>query len=295
MTLAVLQAEALEELSGRLEEVMPLLDANGLVLARGLEPGLQAFENFTRAICTRFHNVATRQANKQLAGDHYTTNVMSRNYALLGHTESSYRPHITHPPEVAFFLGITPPCEPGGETSLVDGCAFYEALPKALQVQLEEGGVIYEILWDKARWQCEFDVETVEELAALLKTKAGVTFSIEQDMLHMRYHTRAVISARNGRKAFANAMLAHLPYLSHPNYQGKNLYTKPHNRLYFGNGEALSDAVVNKLVDIHDAIAYLHVWQRGDLVMLDNSRYLHGRTMTARDCERVIISRFGWL
>jgi hypothetical protein len=36
-------------------------------------------------------------------------------------------------------------------------------------------------------------------------------------------------------------------------------------------------------------------WQRGDLLMLDNSRFMHGRTAVVPDDVRLIASFFGYL
>jgi alpha-ketoglutarate-dependent taurine dioxygenase len=53
--------------------------------------------------------------------------------------------------------------------------------------------------------------------------------------------------------------------------------------------------VVEHLIEIHDALAHAHRWHPGDLLIVDNTRTLHGRNRTAVDCERKLKSRFGWL
>jgi alpha-ketoglutarate-dependent taurine dioxygenase len=46
---------------------------------------------------------------------------------------------------------------------------------------------------------------------------------------------------------------------------------------------------------VHDRIAHLHRWQAGEVLILDNRRFMHGRRMTTLPCERVLVSRFGRL
>ena len=58
-------------------------------------------------------------------------------------------------------------------------------------------------------------------------------------------------------------------------------------------GEPLSDELDCALIDAHDAVQQRHRWRAGDLLVIDNTRVMHGREMTAEPCERVIISRFG--
>ncbi|MEJ8569172.1 TauD/TfdA family dioxygenase [Elongatibacter sediminis] len=73
---------------------------------------------------------------------------------------------------------------------------------------------------------------------------------------------------------------------------------RPHrssNRVFFGDGEEIGTSVINALIDSQDKIALAYRWQAGDLLILDNKRFMHGRLRSETDCERQIRSRFGQL
>ena len=148
-------------------------------------------------------------------------------------------------------------------------------------------------LAEPARWQAEFDVENMDELRQLLGKFPEVEFNFEDENLNIRYKADAIVLSREGKPVFANAILAHLPYVNHLAYKNKNVYAKPSNRVFFGTGEEISNGVVNQLIDIQDDILLAHRWQAGDLLLIDNRRFMHGRRMTDSPCERILISRFG--
>jgi alpha-ketoglutarate-dependent taurine dioxygenase len=252
---------------------------HGALLLRGGKPDLESFEALTRHFCSEFHEVGTRRALRRQAGDGFTTEVFRDNFILLGHAEGAYRP-CPPAPEVCFFMCVTPPAVAGGETTLVDGVEMAQALPAALRARLERVGVIYECLWEPARWQAEFGVDSEAALAAMLSAQPDCRFSLDAGVLHLFYSAPAITAPAAGA-SFVNGVLAHLPRIAHPRYAGLPVYARPTNRVYFGDGELLDDATVNALIDAYDSVVYRHRWQAGDVLFVDNARFMHGREMTA--------------
>lgn len=283
-------------------EILQAFKETGVVLLRGWDFDLNSFQTFTQKFCNRFHKVATRAERQDSQSDGYSTNVFKDNFTLLAHTEGGYRPYWTvsnsifHPPEACFFLCLTPPLTLGGETTLVDGCQFLEQMPTPLREQFRKTGLSYNMIWESERWQLEFNVEDIHSLRTLLATIPNLKYCIQDSVLEIFYTTEAITQTLNGQSAFATGLLAHLPRITHPNYLDKNVHTKYSNRVFFGDGgEEISETIINELIDIHDNLSYHHRWQIKDVLFIDNTRYLHGRTMTAEPCERALQSRFGWL
>jgi alpha-ketoglutarate-dependent taurine dioxygenase len=269
------------------------IEDGGAILLRGYRWDLAAFEALTLGLCDRFHEVGTRVRLRQ-PGDGYTSEVFRENFTLLGHSEGTYRPWPP-PPEVCIFGCITPPAVPGGETLVVDGVAFARALSAELRQRLLESGVRYESHWGRERWQAEFGVADTPALHALLRQLPGVRYAVEGEHLHLLYTTAALAPTPSGDLAFANGVLAHLSHIAHPRYGKARVHANGSNRVYFGDGSELDDAVINHLIDVHDRIAHPHRWQAGEVLILDNRRFMHGRRMTTVPCERVLVSRFGRL
>jgi alpha-ketoglutarate-dependent taurine dioxygenase len=271
--------------------ILELIDTAGVVLLRGFDFDLGEFEAFTERLCDRFHEVGSRTKLRR-EGDGYSAEVFRENFSLLAHSEGCYRPWPP-PPELCFFCCITPPAALGGETTLVDGVRFAAGMPGRLRERFLAAGVRYESHWEAERWRSEFGVGDVRALDRLLRDLPGVSYSIEGEELHLLYTTEALKPTRSGELAFANGLLAHLPHISHPGYREARVYAKATNHVYFGDGEELGDDVVNQLIDVHDGLVHRHRWQTLDLLLVDNTRFMHGRRMTAEPCERVLVSRFG--
>ena len=264
---------------------------HGAILLRDSLMNLDAFEALTNFFCGTFHHVGGRSAMRQDNGDGFTTSVWPGNMEKLAHTEGSFRP-VLHRPDTAFFCCITPPASIGGETTLFDGAEMLALIPEELSRRFMTQGIIYEMTWKPERWGAEFDVDNEAELRQFLTRFPDARYTLNNNILHLFYTAPAIVKV-NGISAFANGILNHLPGISHPAYTGKPIYTKSSNRVYFGDGEPLSNDVFNTLIDVQDQVVYKHQWKMNDVVVVNNMRYMHGRTMTAEPCERSLLSRFG--
>lgn len=275
-----------------LKQVLGSLDTHGVVLLRDFEFDLDAFEAFTAAICNGFHHVGTRVKLKAETGDGYSTEVHRQNFTLLSHSEGTYRPWPPAP-EFCFFYCLSPPMSQGGETSLVDGVHFLKSMPHHLLERFRQSNIIYEMCWQPERWQAEFQVSNLSELNKLLGRFPSIEYHVKGEDLVFRYTTAGISQTRSGQPAFANAVLAHLPRITHPAYQQNKVYTKDSNHVCFENGEEIADEIIDELIELQDKLMYLHEWQTRDLLVIDNTRFMHGRRMTRSSCERVLLSRFG--
>lgn len=62
----------------------------------------------------------------------------------------------------------------------------------------------------------------------------------------------------------------------------------------FEDGSVIPDALVAELKSASDSITVAHRWREGDVLMLDNSRFMHGRNAVTEPEERQIWTQFGY-
>ena len=62
----------------------------------------------------------------------------------------------------------------------------------------------------------------------------------------------------------------------------------------FEDGSVVPDNIVAALKSTSDSITVAHRWQAGDILMLDNSRFMHGRNEVIDPDERQIWTQFGY-
>lgn len=283
------------QVSGQIDPaaVMQLLLRSGLVLVRNYKADQSAFEALTHQFCDSFHHTAGRNTFRRKKGDGYSTWTPPFNFSLLSHAEGAFRPFKS--PDVGFFHCVQPPTEPGGETMLVNGQEFYRRLPVQLREKFLQHGIIYESRWDRERWQVEFNIRESSEMTKLGPRLPRLEYRFEGDEMLCRCRGTAIQQYPDGKHVFVNALLGHLPHMTHPAYVDSRVFCKPSNRVFFGDGEPISDEQINLLLDIQDEICLDYPWNANDLLIIDNGLYMHGRRKTVADCERRISVRFGFL
>jgi hypothetical protein len=98
----VLESKKQGSVCFEVQDNINLLNEYGVVLLRGLSLDADQFEQFTKEYCSRFYTVSNRHLRRELSGDGYSNEVVKENYALLAHTEGTFRPYPP-PPEICFF------------------------------------------------------------------------------------------------------------------------------------------------------------------------------------------------
>jgi hypothetical protein len=63
----------------------------------------------------------------------------------------------------------------------------------------------------------------------------------------------------------------------------------------FENGELVSDALLDQVKAVSDQLETPIPWRPGDVVILDNTRFMHGRRQITNVSERRIATYFGYV
>lgn len=252
--------------------VAAIVRRDGAALVSGLRPGVATLERVSDGLGRSFVSYpGTRR--EAAGGDDTLQTVEIGNHAIPLHAELSYLPS---PPDLCFFACERAPAR-GGETTLCDGIALARALPAAAR-RLFEGMLAYEADVPPRVWQRFFRCTTAEELAARVAPH-GEAFTLRADgTLHVRHLTPGLPRHRiMGAPMFANNLLH-----NHGRY----------DNLTFEDGSLLGDAMYEELAGLADALTCEVAWEAGDVLVVDNTRVMHGRRAIT-DERRRILARFG--
>ncbi|MDF5733643.1 MAG: TauD/TfdA family dioxygenase, partial [Rhizonema sp. PD38] len=109
------------------------------------------------------------------------------------------------------------------------------------------------------------DDATIIDIKQILDGFEGVTYQIkEEQIVSMEYVCSAVVKTKYGNQdAFANTFWATQKKTEEP---------------IFEDGSRTPDEVVNEIEKVLNNLKEEIPWQAGDLVMMDNSRFMHGRS-----------------
>lgn len=262
------------------DRIMDLLRAHGAILLRGFGTDLATLSAFTAQFCSG--SVFNESPDRQLldAG----RNIQSVNGGTAAfplHPELSREPWK---PDVYFFACLAPP-RALGATTVCDGVELVRQLPAALRDALAARRLRY--VQPAPAPVLEYWLGTPtpgDTLLAAPPAHCPCGFARVGDMV-VRYFTRPVLH----RPMFTDA----------PAFGNFLLFSRYHNNRpgfpSFDDGQPVPDDWLAVVKAIGEGLTAAVAWQRGDLLMLDNSRFMHGRTAVLPDDGRLIASFFGYL
>lgn len=255
--------------------------AHGALLLRGFGADLDAFRRFARTYCpTAVINESPGRA------------VLDAGHAIQG-VDGGTAPFALHPelarepwkPDAALFGCLTPPGM-GGETTLCDGAALAAALPDAVRHGLTGRRLVYIMgVWP-------------ELLRFWLGTDAPDDALLAQPPRPCPYRFWRTPDGRIARE-FSRPALHKPMFADGPAFGNFLLFARFNNgRGNFPLLDDLTPVPEDWLQTIHaagEALTAEVQWKAGDVLMLDNTRFMHGRRAIADAAERRIATFFGYL
>lgn len=262
-------------------QVVALYKQHGALLFRGFPFDLERFRRFTSAYCAG--SVFNESPDRLLLDEE--NNIQSVNGGVDAfplHPELSREPWK---PDVCFFLCLSPPRE-AGETTVCDGVELVRRLPAEVREGLARRRLLYvqNASGETLRYWLGTDRPTAAQLAAP-PPNCPYRFVVTGDGRVMRAFTRPALHRPmfSSDLAFGNFLLFSRYYLDRPNFP------------VFETGASVPAEWVEAVKAVSDAITAPVPWQAGDLLMLDNTRFMHGRRAIVDAQDRLIASYFGYL
>ena len=202
------------------------------------------------------------------------------------HTENGNTPFA--PDLVAFYCQSS--AKVGSETTLCDGHALYQALSEETQTLFSQtltvSRSLSEVLWKQYAAKEHPALDSIddvkpEHLDQILKFVPNLRGTLLDDgALHYELDIQPVQKSKfSEHVAFANAVLG-------PSFN----YEPP--RYVFANGVEITQSLKDELAEIAEQHTYEMPWQSGDVVIMDNTRVMHGRRPIQDASNRKIY--IGW-
>ncbi|MBT7952787.1 MAG: TauD/TfdA family dioxygenase [Gammaproteobacteria bacterium] len=253
---------------------------HGAILFRGFAYDVESFTAFVKRFCT--HSVYNPSIGREVIDRNNNIQTVDLgDDAFPLHAELCREPWR---PDVCFFACETAP-KLGGETTICDGVKIVEALDEEVISQLQAQPLIYfqPMLAEDCKQWLNTETPTIEEINnppdncpfQLTRLEGDLTRSYNTPALH---HTMF-----DKQLAFGNFLLF--------SRYGLNNRLQP----CFLDGSIVPDELVAEVKRVSEPLTTAHQWEKDDLLMLDNTRFLHGRNKILNINERRIISYFGYL
>jgi hypothetical protein len=203
-------------------------------------------------------------------------------YGLNPHNENSYLPAAF--PDLVWFH-CSRPSASGGSTILLDGGELLERLDAPAEEFLRDQPIRYLTTLLTAQWQATWGVDDQPALRRLLDAEPGVTYELAASgQLDVNFDSTQIFPRLfDGSDVVRSNLLSMQPFdRINPTAAEKTTA-----------GELIPVEVLNALIDGAQARTEIDL-AAGDVILIDNSRVMHGRTPFADEARR-IETRCAWL
>ena len=261
-------------------EVIALYKAYGALLFRGFGVDIVQFQGVTAQYCaTSVINESPGRDPIDVKNNIHTVDGGIAPFSL--HPELSREPWK---PDVAFFACQSPPTR-GGETLICDGVEIVHQMPDQLRRDLSGRRLVYaQPTWPDL---LEFWLGTIEPSVAILSNpprSCPYRFVSVGDALARVFSRPALHRPMfTDQLAFGNFLLFARFNNGRSNFP------------VLDDGQPVPESWLQEIKTIGDRLAAPIAWRAGDVLMLDNSRYMHGRTQILDTRQRRIATFFGYL
>ncbi|MDF5724804.1 MAG: TauD/TfdA family dioxygenase [Rhizonema sp. PD37] len=234
--------------------IMDLFKSSGVLLFRGFRINHEQMKTFAEQFSSKFIQDYGRP---QVDSDKFVHFVDPGMGDSSFHREHGYSPFC---PDVIWFCCAVPAAQ-GGETTFCDGVQVWEKLSEETRQLFISKKLKFrhEVHADIIRRFTGLDA-SITDIEGVLDSFEGVNYQFqENESILLEYICSAVVKTKYSHDdAFANSILA----LEHATLEDDSI---------------LPDEIIGEIEEVTDKLTEKISWQAGDLVMIDNSRFMHGR------------------
>ncbi|UOP09616.1 TauD/TfdA family dioxygenase [Pseudomonas palleroniana] len=266
----------------RLEQTRQLLAQHGCVLLRSFQvEGAAMFSSFIKRLAkTSAHYREPATPRTHVHGDVFTSTEYPSDQSIPLHNENSHC--VAWPMTIAFFCET--PASTRGGTPIADCRGVLKRLSEPLLSEFERRKIRYIRRFGDGlgfSWQKVFGVDTRQALEAYCAdsamtpywTENGLYVTYERDAIHRHPLT--------GERLWFNHGLFFNP-ASMPDQMRNELFEQvgaqalPYDTCY-GDGQPFERETLEAIRAAYEAETRVFEWQTGDVLVLDNMRFAHGR------------------
>lgn len=272
------------------DEIYKHLKEKGVVLLRGFDASTRDFIAFSNQFPDVFLPYQGGSIRPSVNGDPTVISITEKDghHSVYFHGEQYYQK--IHP--TTFWMYALIPPASNGATLLCDGRELYARLPKEIKQLFTEKKIKYSRYFPSGVWQKIYNVTSEKELDTILR-KQDISYFVDEDNnLHTTYITKAIQQERWATSAiFINNALEILEDMKemHPKYRpGK---TQETIRVTFEDDSEIPAEIIDQIHSIIEEIKIAVKWKKNDILIFDNTRFLHAREGFSSDSRRELISR----
>jgi alpha-ketoglutarate-dependent taurine dioxygenase len=262
------------------QQIKALYIEHGAILFRGFCLNIAEFSEFSNRFCSNY--VSNKSPGREVLssdGRVQTVNLGSQYFPL--HPEISREPWQ---PDIAWFA-CQQPSRLGGETTICDGVRLAKALSPELHKHLLHSSLAHTLPTD-LKWCSAFLGKDELQANELESYSDQATFQFN-------------VSGEQISRTYLRPMLHKPMFCDEWAYGSFLVFARQKLQVRdfpcYADGSEVSDALVDEIETISNRLATAIKWLKDDVLMLDNTRFMHGRNPIGDPQSRRILTQFGYL
>lgn len=243
------------------EEIINLFKSYGVLLFRGFETDIDTFAEFSNSLSTDFLDYTGGAFNRKMINEEPTIlTVTDFKHEVKLHGEMYY---TKKPPLMIWFFCANPPLQ-DGETIVCDSQQFFHELSSSMKDLFNRKKLKFSGTLNKEDWHKKYKTNDFYLVKEICKSN-GMEVEINEDQsIKRQFVASAIHKSRTGQDyVFINSLLA----AKHINPE----------TVCFDDDSEITDEIMSELNEIAERISIEISWQKGDILMIDNTRIMHGR------------------
>ncbi len=264
-------------------EVIDLFKSNGALLFTDFDVDVKKFESFTDKFSGDYmdhtgggslRRVINEDGDKTILSVSYSFNKKAEDFEetrqkvfpLALHSDRSYTK--SQPPVMWFYC--LRPAEENGETLLCDGVKLFQELNDETKAFFKNNKINYIRNYADGEWQLWANTDSMDDVKKYCKDNNLILTINDDNSITTQSIKSAVVKPRwTDQDAFVNSILLVL-------WQEEAVGTK-RSIVRMEDGSEIPPEMLKEVRDVSDRLTRGVKWEPGQLVMVDNTRMLHGR------------------
>jgi len=253
---------------------------------------VEDFTAFVKSLGLQAQRYTNRTSPRySVAENVYTSTTQPKSEIIHFHSENSY---AQTPPDKLIFCCIIP-ADSGGETPLADNRMILKNIPESVREKFRNLGVLYKRrVSDELGlgWKEIFQVQTKEEAEEQCRLN-DIQFKWLGDILDLSWKGPAIVKHQiTGEEIWFN----HAFFFNKYSYSEDFLSIIDSDEdlpfsTFYGDGSSISREEYNQIKNAYDASRVDFLWQKGDLLIVDNYLISHARNRYEGD-RQILVSIF---
>ncbi|MDJ0718187.1 MAG: TauD/TfdA family dioxygenase [Prochloraceae cyanobacterium] len=245
------------------KEIIKLYKSSGFLLFRGFETDVDTFAKFSDSLSKDFTDYTGGVFNRRMINENPTIlTVTDFKDEVKFHGEMYY---TNKPPLMIWFFCANPPLQ-DGETIVCDGKQLYHQLSSSMKDLFHKKKLKYSDPFSlkKEDWQRQYKTNDFNVVKEICKNNGMEVQINDNESINRQFIASAIHKSRSGQDyVFINTLFA----AKHVNPKG----------VCFDDNSEITDEIMSELNKIAERITIEISWQKGDILMIDNTKIMHGR------------------